>query len=381
MRVLCAGLLAVAVAVAAPAGSARQTDAPAGMALLDRYAAGNFDQALADLHVGHDFDALWVALRDNGSRWIDAGPPADRARRRLAAATFALEAARLDEWRAWKKLVRPPRTENVIGSSPMNPVGVKDTFQALNALFWSPAPLLLEWGCQRMRESAAGDANERRWQLAALGVAERSEDPQFLVGDQRRGLGFLAGEIINEQTEIRHLDHARTRFPNEMRFQLAEGVARYRDWPDDARKAFDALEDDPTVGAEALIRNGQLWLDRQAFDEAYARFDRGERMTRDPYLMYLAAYLRGLGYSRQRLPAKAEIAWRQAIRDWPQGQSAPIALATLLAHQDRHAEARRVIAAAGISDPPRPDPWREFAHGDDRFFPELIARLRREITR
>jgi tetratricopeptide (TPR) repeat protein len=379
VRLLCAAVLALAIGVAAPSGSASQADTPPPLALLDRYAAGDFDQALADLRVGKDFETLWTALRDNGQRWIDGGPPADRARRRLAAATFALEAARLDEWRAWKKIVRPPLMEVVIGASPMNPGGAKDSFQPLNALFWSPAPMLLEWGCQRMRESGAGDVNERRWQLAAIGVAERSEDAQFLVGDQRRGLGYKAGEIVNEQTEIRHLDHARTRFPAETRFQLAEGIARYRDWPDDAAKAFTALEDDPAVGAEALIRNGQLWLERQVFDEAYARFDRGEHMTRDPYLMYLAAYLRGLGYSRQRIVVKAEAAWRQALRYWPKGQSASIALATLLAHQDRHAEARRVIVDAGISEVPTPDPWREFAHGDDRFFPELIARLRREI--
>jgi len=257
--------------------------------------------------------------------------------------------------------------------------GQKDTFQALNALYWSPAPLLLEWGCQRIRESATPGPTERRWQFAALGVAERSEDPQFLVGDPRRGLGVDAGEILNEQTEIHHLAHARARFPAETRFQLAEGVARYRDWPDDARKVFSALEDDPEVGAEALIRGGQLWLDRQAFDEAYERFNRAERQTRDPYVMYLAEYLRGVGLTRQRLPVKAEAAWRLAIRSWPGGQSASIALAALLARTGRSAEARRLIGASVNVDQPRPDPWREFGHGDDRFWSDLITRLRLEI--
>ena len=239
--------------------------------------------------------------------------------------------------------------------------------------------MLIEWGCQQMRQSPRGSATERRWHLAALAVAERSEDPQFLVGDLRRGLGVDAGEIINEQTEIRHLSHPRDRFPNEMRFQLAEGIARYRDWPDQAQKAFGALEEDTNAGAEALVRSGHLFIERALYQEAFTRFDRAERISRDPYVLYLANYLRGVGWARQRVPGRAETAWRRAIDILPGAQSASIALAAQLAKQSRSAEARVLIAASVAGDPPKSDPWREYAHGDDRFWPDLIARLRREI--
>jgi len=76
--------------------------APAFDALLDRYAAGEFDAVVAELERIREPDALLTHLETHGPAWIAAGGETQRVRRELAAATLALEAARVharDEWK------------------------------------------------------------------------------------------------------------------------------------------------------------------------------------------------------------------------------------------------------------------------------------------
>jgi len=346
-------------------------------ARLDRYAAGEFDAALTDLRTPADFEALPKQFEQQAAAWMDAGGAADRARRQLAAATFALEAARADEWRHWKQILMAPGSVVAVGSrEPRLDVSIP-----LSSLVWGAAPKLIEWGCRLLRADATPRPIERTWQLAALAVAQRSEDPQFLVGDPARGRGVGAGEIVNEQDEIKHLDHVEARFPGEVRFQLAQGIARFRYWPDDARRAFGALADHPVVGGEATLRDAQLQLDARP-DLAVARFARAEQQSRDPYVLHVAAYLQGVALERMKQPtALVEQAYRRALRMAPGAQSASLALAAILVRQDKVAEARQLSAGMLRTPQPPTDPWREFDHGDDRFWPVLIARLRQEIHR
>src|SRR5688572_18597787 len=64
------------------------------MALLERYASGDFDAVTEALHDLTDFDQLLKDLKADAPVWITAGGAGDTARRELAATTFALEAAR-----------------------------------------------------------------------------------------------------------------------------------------------------------------------------------------------------------------------------------------------------------------------------------------------
>jgi hypothetical protein len=107
-----------------------QADSP--LALLERYALGDFDAVVERLQSLDTAEPLLDRLRRDGPAWLDAGGAADRSRRRLAAATFALEAARVHAWREWKWLLNPP------------PYG-----GPLPTLYWKPAPLLIEWGFSR----------------------------------------------------------------------------------------------------------------------------------------------------------------------------------------------------------------------------------------
>jgi VWFA-related protein len=382
-RVAALALLAVAVCLAGPRALSHQR--PTAIDFLDRYAAGHFDAALDDLQRTSDADAILKQLREFGTSWIalngSVTDARELARRRLAAATFALEVARLDQWREWKRIQTPPVMEATLSATTQRaPQGEKEAFQPLNTLWWAPSPLLVEWGCIVLRANEKPDPAERWWHLAALAVAQRAEDPQFLIGDTKLGLGSKAGEIMNEQHEILHLKHSQDRFPNEARFVLAEGIARFRDWADDAHATYRKLADRPDVGGEALAREGQMFITEGKLRDAIDRFDEAERRTRDPYVLYLAAYLRGTVLMRQREPARAEASFRRALAEAPGAQSASTALAALVLARNGYEEATTLAAGMVGSEPPPFDPWRGFLHADDRFWPLLISRLRGAIA-
>lgn len=354
-RVCCLWLVVGACLVAGPAAGRRATVVD----LLDRYESGQFEAVVAELARVADFDDLLQQLKREAPAWLDANGPAHRDRRELVAATFALEAARADEWYEWVWIQSQP--------------GV-----AVTVLYWKPPPLLIEWGCQLMRAHEPPRPIERWWQLAALAVAQRSEDSRFLVGDIRIG---RAGEIINVQDEIKHLDHVMKRFPAESRFVLAQGIARDRYWEDDALTAYAAVANDADVGGEASMRLGALHLKHERSGEAILQFDRAQTLTRDPYVIYLARYFKGRVLEGNSRSDEALDEYRGAAAAWPTGQAATVSLAALLFRNGRRAEAHEQIGRMLAAAPNAFDPWREYVHADNRFWPQLIGRLRAEIRR
>jgi hypothetical protein len=132
------------------------------------------------------------------------------------------------------------------------------------------------------------------------------------------------------------------------------------------------------VGAEATLRLGAIALRRGDVEGARSEFAKVERMTRDPWLLYLARFLTGRAAHERRRPADAEAAYRQALRAMPGAQSASVALAALLFQDGRRADASAVTDAM-LESTNRTDPWRAYADADDRFWPELIGRVRMEI--
>ena len=347
---------------------------------LDRYAAAKFDEVVEELSGDLDFADLLEQLRRDGPSWIDAQGSAGRERRRLVAATFALEAARADEWHEWKWVVRQPAMTVIIPPDGGRVVAA-GRYVPLNVLMWKPPPLLIEWGCELLRKDATPRPIERWWQLAALAVAQRSEDPAFLVGDPAIGKDVGGGEIINRQDEIKHLDHVMKRFPDEHRFALAQGIARDRIWPDDALRAYESLAKDPDVGGEATMRLGAMQLRQGRLADAIRQLDRAETLTRDPYVIYLSRFFKAQALDRQRRPDQAQAAYRGAVAAMPNAQSATIPLAASLLLEGRRAEAHALIGDMLAADPQPADPWREYVHADDRFWRYLIGKLRVEIQK
>ena len=352
--------MAIAAALALAAGGAPFAQAPTALAMLDRYARGEFEGVAASLHEVEDFGGIYKDLRSEAPAWIDAGGPDDRARRRLAAATFALEASRAGELDDWKLVQNWMRLENI---------------------YWHAPAQLLEWGCRLLRQDVVPEPIEHTWQLAALAVAERAEDFEFLIGSPWEARA-------NTKDEIEHLKHVAQRFPTERRFALGQGIAiEWRLFPSarraglrEAQQVFESLLNDSAVGAEASMRLGVLRF-RTDVGPALPLLERADQSTSDPYVQYLARYFQGQALERERQPADAEAAYRAALDTIPRAQSATFALAALLAARGVRGEAAALIDDS-LTVKPRPvDPWRTYAEADDRFWPDLIAKLRAEIQR
>jgi tetratricopeptide (TPR) repeat protein len=357
--------LVAAVVLAAPGSSAQQLPATD---LLDRYLKGEFDAVVADLQRHSTFDWLLDQLQRDGANWIDRGESATRERRTLAAATLALEAARIGQWTEWKHREQPPRMPGVRWYDEAGRQYIPEI------LFWAPPPRLIEWGCELFRRAGAAPRDaERLWQHAALAVAQRSEDGEFLFSEG------LNRQLYNPKAEVDHLVHLTGRFPNESRFRLAVGTSLEWRLPDRAIAEFEALQNDPDVGGEARMRMGATHFRRGDHDRAIAAFRDAEVRSRDPWVLYLTRYLRGQALERRNRLPEAEQAYRAALAAVPGAQSASVSLATLLTRADRRTEAGDLVRGMFDHRPPVADPWRGYVHADDRFWPVLLARLRAEI--
>ena len=397
--------LVLTIAPSHPAAQARPT-----LVLLDRYAAGEFAAAADAFAKLDDFKGLLKDLHsDDLKKWLDAGGPDDRNRRRLAAATFALEAARADEWSEWKWIQKQTTLSSIGLDGSPKPGG--QSMGKLPVLYWLPPPLLIEWGCELLRQDEAPQESERLWQLAAMSVAQRGEDTQFLMGfteivalDEPDGAtepapaaaslppGPFRGttgspaarpimdEVLNVQKEIGHLNHVAARFPAEKRFMLGQALTRERPSPDDAIKIYKTLIDDRDVGAEASVRLGALYVRRGKPAEATDQFDRAERLTRDPDLLYLGRFYRGQLLIRSKRDSDAIAAFQAALRARPASQSASTALAALLVKAEKFTEAQAVMRALLDAGPDLSDPNIEYMHGDDHFWPSWIQRLHAAIS-
>jgi tetratricopeptide (TPR) repeat protein len=352
-------LVMVGLVLAGLAGPSVSAQAPGTtMALLDRYARGEFAAVATELENVSNFKDLYQDLVGKAPVWLAAGGPADRPRRELAAATFALEAARAGEWQDWK-LVRK--------------------FMSLDNIYWSGPPLLIEFGCELFRKDARPRPVEHLWQQAALAVAERAEDFEFLIGSP-----FDAR--ANPKDEIDHLKHVAPRFPDDKRFALAQGIAlEWRTFPSpralgqkEALAVFNTLKDDGTVGGEASARLGVLQFRQGAYAAALKQFERVDDLTRDPYVLFIARLFQGQALERLHDLGGAERAYRGALLAVPRAQSATFAAAALMSKRGERAEGAALIDAS-LTAPLAIDPWRGYADADDRFWPELIAKLHAEI--
>jgi len=346
------------VAISSPVRSAAPERAAA---LLDRYAQGDFDGAVAAIAPVTDFGPLYKDLVAQAPKWLNDGGQADVDRRRLAAATFALEAAHIGAARDWKFV---------------------QMFMRLPNIHWKPPAQLLEWGCALMRSAPSPTPIEHTWQMAALAVVGQAQDYEFLIGNPWEGRA-------NPNDEILHLEHAIARFPKDRRILLAQGIAaEWRLYPSprnvgmqEARAVFENLKDDDEVGAEASVRLGII--ETRAGNPAAAGplFAAAIRMSHDPFVTFLARYFEGQAFERLRRLPDAEASYRAALAAVPRAQSASFSLAALVAARGAREEAAGLVSES-LSVAPRPiDPWRVYGDADDRFWPALIIALREKIRR
>lgn len=358
------GVATAIVAVCLSAGS-RPAAAPTGGALLERYARGDFDRVVSDLAAIKDFEPIYKDLKNNAAKWIDAGGPStgsgsndDRERRRVAAATFALEAAHIGALTDWKEV---------------------RTFIRLDNIYWRAPSQLLEWGCQTMRATPEATPIEHTWQMGALAVVGRAQDYEFQVGSPWSGRA-------NKGDEINHLQHAIARFPKDRRLLLAQGIAaETRLFPNsrnaglkEAQTIFSNLLDDTEVGPEAAMRLGVSEARTNQPAIALPHLQQAAESSHDAFVIYLAELFAGQTLERLKRTDEAEAAYRHALQVIPRAQSATFSIAALLAARGARAEASALIESS-LAVPVVADPWKVYGDADHRFWAELIAQLRKAI--
>jgi hypothetical protein len=307
--------------------------------MLELYDLGEFEMVRDAVHKASrgNLSIVLAALKRDAAAWIDADGEAHRARRRLAAAVFALEVADAALERQW-----------------------------LDALD------LVEWACGLMRAQPRGSEIERTFHLAAIALIEGARDLRALDG---------------------HLVHVRARFPDEPRILLAQAFkAETEYWRLFRSVNFGYDGGDASIAVPALrkaaarkenarevnLRLGFLAFQEDAYDLALsdlAKVPPGD----DPGQLYLAHVISGWALEKQKKTNEAIQAYRAALEAIPGGQVATLHLSVALYAMDQRAEADALIEAMLRTDPLPSDPWRIFGYGDYRRLPLLIETLRKGI--
>ena len=352
-------------------------------AALDAYLKAQTEEALAPVQrasrdVARD---LRQQLILQGSIWVDA-LPAERSRRALAAAVFALELERIRaEAGEWAE------------SGPKDCAG----------------RCVLEWACTLLASRGAPDEAERIWMLASIALAGGVRDWTFLQ--------VPFSPRPDAKLDQGHIHHALTRFPGDARFRLVRAFAfgsrnlitseraapgsterppgplvvgpaflnlnlqRSRTRATDyARQELEALFEDASVGAEARMWVGYLhWVAGDDRDALALQGDAAAAAT-EPDVKYLTHFLAAqAAQALGELPA-AESHYRSALAARPHSQSATLGLSALLYARGEGREAYDLVAASRSNLPRDDDPWRLFLYGDFRKLPALLAELRRRVA-
>jgi tetratricopeptide (TPR) repeat protein len=384
-----AGALGTAAALAGglflcvPGISAQPDRAGIG-ALLDKYASGQFDEALKPVTSATRAQALTLrtALVSTGHRWIHAKPD-DLGHRILAAAGFALEF----------EAIRAEKGEWDLVEHCTGRCGI-------------------EWACTILRARGDADEAERAWHRASFALAGGVRDWSFLLTPLT---------APSPRTRVSgHAMHALARLPDDPHARLARAVAAAsrnivaeemdgpgveprasqvsRIVPSNpyvaglvasrtqtslvyAQQQFIALLDDRVVGPEARMRLGYLLWRAGQHDQALVAELGAADATTDPNLRYLAYFIAGLTTQSSGRLDEAEAHYSKALVARPNSQSATIALAALQFLRGDAGAAYDAIEASRAERPRDDDPWRLFLYGD---YPQLSARIadvRKSVTR
>ena len=364
------------------AAQARRLELPG---ILDVYLQGRHDEALAPVR-----HATLAGAREfrpqlilRGSQWVDA-LAAERPRRALAAAAFALEFERIraerGEWQADDE---------------------KDC----------AGRCVIEWACTLVQSRGTADDAGRTWMLASIALAHGVRDWTFLQSP-------LAAPS-DRAVQFGHVHHALAWFPDDPQLRLARATALAsrnavtdeRGSPRDGTRTdpapsvvigpaflnsmaqrnrtrlgdyvkteLEALASNERVGGEAGVRLGYLHWVRGEEREALAAATAGAQSAADPDVRYVGNFLAAQVAQASGDLAAAEARYRAALAVRPYSQSATLALAALLYQRGEAREAYDIVAASRANLPRDDDPWRMFLYGDFPKLPGLVTELRRRVT-
>ena len=343
-RIVLAALVTGALCV--QSGASAQSLTVSFTDVLTLYDAGEYETVASGLRtsIAGDPDRVIPMLSRDAEAWIGAGGPNEIARRRLVAATFALE---------------------------LGHAGI-DTQ-------WEITRRAVEWACSQLRRAGPPTEIERLWHLASLALLEASFEP-VVVSSARS----------TDTTLPSHVKHIAERFPGEPRLALARALlqehefwqARLRLTPvsEDAAAstAVAALEQaaqHPDTRAEARLRLGFLEYRRGNLEKALALLAAAATGEDDPTRPYLAYLFMAWVHEKAGRTTEAIESFRRASAA-VNGLAAALGLGVRLYERDAREEADAAVTAALDPATAVPDPWKLYGYGDFRRFPQLLARLR-----
>jgi hypothetical protein len=434
-----ASVLVMGVALAAAPAPAQLNMAR----LLDRYGGGDFE-AVARIVVEAEASepgSLMAELLTGGQRWIDRAPTAEGLRaRRLIAAAFALEASGAPTYVA-ASFDGGPTAARTLPRFEKRGVGFAANERRV-LLAWSIRQFLdLRSRDQEIRRAVAEgqpatqlDEAERQWFLAAVALLTGGNDLMFLAGQappvrSPGPLGRTDPALASILPFVSVLQIARRRFPDELRFKLAEVycderrttiisranvIAIQTQTPEDgvipprllekrpdpqavtiARfkvdtgaiptalavidgvgAGYEALAAEPALRTEALVRLGYHRIRVGDREGAIAAFGQALDAAQDVDLRYLAHFFRGWTLHRLDRREEAERDYEAALRLRPESRQVRALLAAVIADRGDRREAREVLGEFLSRPLPAGDPWFVFHQGEYRYWPVRVVALR-----
>ena len=231
----------------------------------------------------------------------------------------------------------------------------------------------------RVRQADPDDPFECAWLRAQAAALAGLHSPQVAMGFAERAVTRCPGDPrvrLNAAVVLDQLTHqvAVLQTPDAARTTMAEDEHRLVE----AYAAAAAAS--PDVWAEARIR--AAWVHHRAGRSAdgLALLEDLPPVLDDPQLQYFQAVVRGQLLRTVGRADAAVAALRSGLDTWPGGQTARVALMTLLIERGAAAEAAAIAEQVQWAGPDVQDPWWLFPLGEYRMYGELRDRLR-ELTR
>ena len=342
------------------------------ISLLEIYAAGKHDEAIARAAALKDLGPLRLQFVQQTQGWI-ASDPARAEARRATVAGFLVElaGARLED-------------------------------------DWGRLSDLIEWTCaQILRNGRPPTEFERRWHMATTALAGRARVRLWLLGPYAQlphQTPLKRAPAKDDPPSPRHLLHAIERFPDDPHFQLARVVAwtwgrdgepmrnMRAEWQRnidrwapsrpaqlEAITSFEPLTRVPEVAAEAWLRIGLIDVTLADHAAALRAFEQALPLARTPALAYLAHFLAGRSLEVLQQPDAALAQYRRALDVVPSAESATIALASLHFLRGDAEQSIAMIDKRFAATDPSPDPGRLIGYGAYLHWPEIKAAMRAEL--
>jgi len=366
--------VAVVASLAAPTHVApapgQGSDPPIADA-LDLYAAGDYDAAIRLLKAGHTRAGAFVQQSDE---WIAASLPAERTRRQIIAAAFAIDLV-------WTTTQDP----SIAGSRRLDAdkAGVHTDPLLSPLVFWSAIGAVVPWAMGQMPNTRSSPPIDAAWWPAAMGLLQHggywTKVGQALARAKARAPGprWRLIEAVARAYVLAPPPRPEGR-RDDVLFEEPAGSAALKH-ASETIAIFDALLDDPVVAAEAELRAGYVEMRRRHWAEAVRRFDRARTGTTDKFLVATACYFEGWVHEHEHRVAEAVAAYRRAHAIAPDMRTVSTLLAAQLYLTDDRAEAYPLLESALNADPPPVDLLLVLERGDARLVPGYLAALREAL--